>query len=292
MKVLLLGPNGQLGHDVRREFAAHAAQAELLLFDRARCDVTAKYEFAAALKEINFEVLINCVGYNRTDQAEEQVDEAFAVNAHAVRIMAEICALKKARLVHISTDYVYGIDGQRTVPLREPDPIGPINVYGASKALGESFASLCCPNVTILRCASLFGIVGSSGKGGNFVETVIRLSRERRHIKVVDDQIMSPTSSADLARTIRLGVMQEWFEAGIYHAVNSGQATWYQFACEIIARAGIDADIVPCEHTDYPLPAMRPRFSALDNHKLSSLVGEIRHWRDALVAYLSERKVR
>ena len=144
--------------------------------------------------------------------------------------VARICADKGARLIHISTDYVFGGDLSRRRPLEECDPIAPVNVYGASKAMGETLARLASDDVVVLRTASLFGVVGASGKGGNFIETMIRVARERGSLRVVDDQIMSPTASADVAGVV-LRMLMDCCAPGIYHVVNSGSATWFEFAC-------------------------------------------------------------
>ena len=212
----------------------------------------------------------------------------FAVNAHAVAAMAQVCAAKRTRLVHISTDYVFGGDVERARPLREDDPTAPVSVYGASKAMGETLARLASDDVVILRVASLFGVAGAGGKGGNFVETMIRAGREKGALRVVDDQTMSPTSTADVARVI-VRMLTDGCAPGLYHAVNAGSATWFGFACEIIRRAGVEADVTPCATGEYPVRAARPRYSALDNAKASAAFGAMPPWQDALDRYLHAR---
>ena len=288
MKVALLGPNGQLGTDIQCACETRGTDDQLIPISRYRLDVTDKEALRSVLGEVEFDVLINCASYHKTDEAEANATIAFAVNTHAVQEMARICARKDAHLIHISTDYVFGGDVERTEPLVETDPTAPVNVYGASKAMGEVLAWLACERLTILRVASLFGVAGASGKGGNFVETMIRLGRERGKLKVVNDQKMSPTSTADIAWMIHR-LIHGGAEPGIYHAVNSGTATWYEFACEIIQETRIDAEVAPCSSAEYPTVAMHPRFSALDNAKLAARFGDIADWRDALSRYLKAK---
>ena len=285
MKVVLLGPNGQLGSDLRRAHEEAGAPFDLLPLGRNSLDVSAPSSIEATLDGIDFDALVNCTGYHRTDEVEDNATLAVAVNAHAVQAMARACAVKRARLLHIGTDYVFGGDKTCVRPYREDEPVAPVNVYGASKALGETLAQLAHEHVTVLRVASLFGLAGASGKGGNFVETMIRLAREKGTLRVVDDQTMSPTGTADVAHAI-MRMLREGGEPGVWHAVNTGTATWYAFAREIVRRTGIDADITPCASIEYPTRAARPGYSALDNAKLVSAFGLMPPWQETLERYL------
>ena len=288
MRVLLLGPNGQLGHDIRRAHAQAGAQFELHPLARDALDVAAAGEVERVLGGLDFDVLVNATAWNLVDRAEDEAAPAFALNAHAVRAMARACAARGARFLHVSTDYVFGGDAARTRPLREDDPIAPINVYGASKAMGEALARLACEDVVILRVASLFGTAGAGGKGGNFVETVIRAGREKGALRVVDDQTMSPTASADVARVV-LRMLAQGCAPGVCHVVNDGPATWFEFACEIVRLAGIEATVTPCTSEEYPTRAARPRYSVLDNTRASAAFGAMAPWQDALERYLRAR---
>ncbi len=285
MKVLLLGPNGQLGTDIRKAVESGGAGVELQALGRDQLDVTDPEALGAALGAAEFDVLVNCTSYHRTDEVEGNASAAFAINTHAVKEMAALCGSNRARLVHISTDYVFGGPG-RARPYGEDDCPSPVNVYGASKAMGETLARLADTEVTILRVASLFGVAGASGKGGNFVETMIRMGREKGSLTVVDDITMSPTGTADVAVMI-LGLLEAAAPPGIYHAVNSGETTWYEFAGVILARAGIAAEVQPVASRDYPTVARRPAYSVLDNTKISRALGRpIPHWTEALDRYL------
>ncbi len=291
MKVLLLGPRGQLGHDVRCAYEEAGEPFDLLPLARGRLDVSAPEKIERILGGLDFDVLVNCTGYHKTDEVEGNATLAFAVNAHAVQAMARACAAKGVRLFHISTDYVFGGDAARTWPFREDDPIAPVNVYGASKAMGETLARLACEDAVILRVASLFGTAGASGKGGNFVETMIRIGREKGALRVVHDQTMSPTATADVAR-ILLRMLANGCEPGLYHVVNDGSATWFEFAREIIRLAGVEAAVTPCSSGEYPTRAARPRYSTLDNAKVSVAFGAMPPWQDALERYLRANRNR
>ena len=288
-RVLLLGPNGQLGHDVLCAHAKAGESLELRPLARDRLDVAASGEVERVLDGLDFDVLVNATACNLVDGAEdEEALLAFSVNAHAVQAMARVCAAKRARLLHVSTDYVFGGDVGRDRPLREDDPAAPVNVYGASKAMGETLARLACEDVVILRVASLFGTAGAGGKGGNFVETVIRAGREKGALRVVDDQTMSPTATADVAPVL-LRMLTNGCAPGLYHVVNGGSATWFGFAREIVRRAGIEAVVTPCTSEEYPTRAMRPRYSVLDNAKASAAFGGMAPWQEALDRYLRAR---
>src|SRR5262249_52400741 len=212
---------------------------------------------------IEFDVLINCASYHKTDEVERNAGLAFTLNAHLVRRLAELCAGKKARLVHFSTDYVFGGEA-KSAPFVQTEPEAPLNAFGASKAMGEDLALMTGADVLVLRVASLFGVAGASGKGGNFVETMIRLGREKGKVDVVDDQIMSPTSTADIADAV-CRLVAAGAGPGVWHVVNSGHASWCTFATRILQRAGIAAAVRPVTSREFPTVAVRPSYSVLDN---------------------------
>ncbi len=283
MKVVLLGANGQLGSDIRREVETGAYDIELEALVRADIDVADPDAIPAALNGRDFDVLINCTSFHKVDDVESQAQTAALINAHAVRAMARTCADKGARLAHVSTDYVF--DGRKTTPYIENDNVGPLNVYGMSKAMGEAMARVAHDDVLVFRVASLFGVAGASGKGGNFVETMIKFGKEKGALRVVADQVMSPTATADVAGMILTTLLAQ-AAPGTYHAVNSGQASWHQFACAIIEGAGVDATVDPIPASEYPVPAQRPAYSVLDNRKLAAIIGDTPTWQDALTRYL------
>ena len=284
-RALLLGPHGQLGHDVRRAHAESGETIELISLPRDRLDVSREGMVERILGELQFDVLINCTAHTQVDESEDNASPAFAVNAHAVQTMARVCAAKRARLLHVSTDYVFGGDHARQYPLQEDDPTAPVNVYGASKAMGETLARLACNNVVILRVASLFGVAGTGGRGGNFVETMIRAGREQGSLRVVDDQTMSPTATVDVARVV-IRILSEGCPPGLYHVVNTGSATWFDFAREIVRCAGVETTVSPCATGEFAVRAERPRYSVLDNAKVTAALGAMPAWQDALERYL------
>ena len=255
--------------------------------DRSVIDLSDIDAATRFLRDLNFGCLINCSSNHKTDEVERNSQLAFTINAHLVQRLANVCADKKARLVHISTDYVFG-GQEKLVPLTELDCKAPLNVYGASKGMGEDLALLTSADVLVLRVASLFGFVGASGKGGNFVETMIRLGKEKGALRVVADQTMSPTATVDIANAL-IDLVQARAASGIWHVVNSGSATWYGFAKRIIERTGISATVTPLSSAEFPTPARRPTYSVLDNSKLAQLIGPMRSWQDALDAYLAAK---
>lgn len=285
MKILLLGPNGQLGTDIQKHFGKDKS-IELHSIDRKILDVHQHSQIIPTLEKYDFDILINTIAYNRVDDAESRAIEAFSVNAQAVKQLAMACELKKAVFVQVSTDYVF--NGQSKRPYVESDGTGPVSVYGASKSMGEQMALLFNPKTYLMRVASLFGVAGSSGKGGNFIETMMRLSRENNPIHIVNDITMSPTATAWVAEAI-LQIIHKKPEYGIYHSVNSGQATWYDFACEIFNLTQVGARANPVSSDQFPTLALRPSFSVLDNSKLQNVIGEIPSWKSAVQLYLKEK---
>jgi len=281
---VLLGPNGQLGTDIQASNIATGSPLQINPVARTEIDLEDIERATRILREMPFDAVVNCSSYHKTDEVENNAQIAFTINAHLVQRLAEICAERKARFVHISTDYVFGGQTKRE-PLSETDAKAPLNVYGASKSMGEDLALQAGGDILILRVASLFGVAGASGKGGNFVETMIRLGRERKELKVVADQFMSPTATADIAAAL-LKLLHNGAGAGIYHIVNSGAASWYEFARRIIEVAGVDARIIPVTSAEFPTRAKRPRYCVLSNAKIAGAIGPMRSWEDALDTYL------
>jgi dTDP-4-dehydrorhamnose reductase len=283
MRIALFGANGQLGSDLVTLAARRGL--DLTPVTRAQIDAT---DPEAGFGGLDFDVAINCVAATRVDDCEKDPAPAVAINAHFAGRLAKTCAVQGARLVQVSTDYVFGGQDQRE-PLSEDVGRAPVNVYGATKALGEDLARLEHDDVIVARVASLFGVSGASGKGGNFVETMIRFGGERGRLTIVDDQMMSPTASWDAGEAI-LDLVTARAPAGVYHVVNSGVASWCGFASEIIARVGVAAEVVPIPTSQFPTPARRPPYSALSNAKLEAVLGRsMPHWTEALDRYLAAK---
>jgi len=288
MKALLLGPNGQLGQDILRANDARGA-LEIESFGRDKADLSEVDAALARIGEAEFDVLINCAAIHKTDEVEGAAQLAFTINAHLVQRLAALCARRNARFIHVSTDYVFGGQAKRA-PLVETDAKAPLNVYGASKGMGEDLALSEHDDVLILRVASLFGVAGASGKGGNFIETMLRLGRERQRLSIVDDQIMSPTATADIAQAMVTLIASE-APAGLYHVVNDeGAISWCAFAREIFAQSTMDVTVEAISSAQYPTPAKRPPYSALDNAKLKAAGVAMPSWRASLRDYLRAKR--
>ncbi len=285
MKIAVIGANGQLGSDIVKIYKN--SEHEIVPLTHADIDVTEFKSCEDILKNIQPEVVINCAAYVRVDDAEDLGDKAFAVNALGARNTALICKDLNSILVYISTDYVF--DGRKMQPYTEEDIPNPLNVYGNSKLAGEYFVRNTLENHYIIRSSSLFGVAGASGKGGNFVETMIKKARNREEIKVVEDMIMSLTYTKDAAEMIR-NMLTKKLPFGIYHVANRGQCSWYEFARVIFETLGMDASLSPTKTNILQSKARRPMFSLLVSVKLNKHGLEMERWEDALKTYLIEKK--
>ncbi len=283
IKIAVIGANGQLGFDLVRVFEN---TDEIAPLTHADIDVTDFKKSMEILKKIQPGVVINCAAYVRVDDAEDFADRAFAVNALGARNIALISKDLNAILVHISTDYVF--DGTKKEPYVENDIPNPLNVYGNSKLAGEYFVRNTLEKHYIIRSSSLFGTAGASGKGGNFVETMIKKAHNNEEIKVVDDMIMSPTYTKDAASMIK-NVHSRRLPFGIYHVANSGRCTWYEFARAIFETMGIETNVSPAKTNNLQSKARRPMFSPLVSTRLKNYGLEMENWEAALKNYLMEK---
>jgi len=229
------------------------------------------------MREVRPEAVIHCAAYTNVDGAETDFEGAFKVNVIGSQNMAAGCLETGARLVYVSTDYVF--DGEASEPYREFDPVNPQSVYGKTKWQGETMVRQILGRHYILRTAWLYG------EGNNFVRTMLRLADQQPSLKVVDDQIGSPTSTVDLARAIFKLLSTDAY--GTYHATCQGQCSWYEFACEIFRQIGKVIEVQPVTTAEFPRPAKRPAHSVLDNYMLRMTVGDpMRTWQEALREYL------
>jgi dTDP-4-dehydrorhamnose reductase len=253
---------------------------------RAEVDICDHYQVVQTLKSARPDVVINTAAFHRLEACEQDPDRAFAVNCHAVRNLAMACEEIGARLVQLSTDYVFGGDQHRPYP--ETAPLNPLNAYGVSKAAGEYFVRSLCRRHLVIRTSGLFGVVGSSGKGGNFVETMLRLSAEKGSVSVVTDQVLSPTYTADLASMIRR--LAEADAQGVFHVTNSDSCSWYELAQRIFELSDLEVDLRPIRTSDTARSVARPAYSVLENRRLvHEGFGLLRPWRKALGSYLEAR---
>jgi dTDP-4-dehydrorhamnose reductase len=233
-------------------------------------------------------VIVNCAAYNFVDRAESEPEAAFRSNAWGIRELARASRDLGCRLVHLSTDYVFGLDADRRTPLTEDDAPGPVSVYGLSKLAGEYLVRSVCPHHLVVRTCGLYGVWGSGGKGGNFVETILRVAGQGKPLRVVNDQRCTPTYAADLAEAVASLIERE--AEGLYHVTSAGDCTWYELASEVFRQAGVKADLTPITSSEYGAEAQRPAYSVLATDKLSRIgISRPRHWVDALAAYLRER---
>jgi dTDP-4-dehydrorhamnose reductase len=280
MRIAIIGSTGQLGTDLV-EVLKQTGKYVIFPLSHAQIECTDLDSVKLELIKLHPEIVVNCAAFVRVDECEVRPEEAFKVNAlgafHIARVSAELNAL----CVYISTDYVF--DGEKEEPYTEEDPPYPINVYGTSKLAGEYLISQACPRWLIVRMASLFGNVGTRGKGGNFVETILTKAKTREPLRVVNDIRMSPTYSYDAARVLEELIREE--ATGIFHVTNKGSCTWYDFAREILELAGIAAKLEPVSSLEYPTKASRPKNSSLRSTKIS----EQRSWEQTLRAYLLEK---
>lgn len=281
-RIVLLGANGQLGSDIR--LALRDAPVELVALGRADLDVERTERIGGMLHQLGpHDALINCTSYHKTDECEDFAAKAFVVNALAPREMARACAATGTTLVHVTTDYVF--DGRKRLPYVEEDATSPLNAYGVSKAAGEHFVVAHHEKAFVLRVSSLFGTAGASGKGGNFVQTMLRLAADGTPLRVVSDQIMSPTHTLDIARAIRTMLMEQVNDYGIYHCSGEGACSWYEFAEEIFRQMGVQADLEPVSSSAYPTKARRPAYSVLGGEKLGRF-HRMPDWQEGLAEYV------
>jgi dTDP-4-dehydrorhamnose reductase len=254
---------------------------------RADLDLGQPDAIAAKLDELKPDVFVNCAAYNFVDKAEAEPDAAFRVNAWGVRELAKACDARKIHLVHFSTDYVFGLDAARTTPLSESDPAGPVSTYGLSKFAGECVVRTFAGRHLVIRTCGLYGVWGSGGKGGNFVETMLRVAGQGKPLKVVADQRCTPTYTADLADA--MATLIDRGATGLMHVTSDGETSWFEFASAIFRLAGVNADLSPTTSQEFGAPARRPAYSVLACDRLAGYGVRMRPWHEALAAYLAER---
>jgi dTDP-4-dehydrorhamnose reductase len=284
MRCVLVGATGQLGYDLGRTFEP---PGELIRLTRADLDLLDDGAIRRTLRTLRPTHVLNAAAYNLVDRAEDEREQAFAINGHAVGTLAQACQELGATFAHFSTDYVF--DGRRTTPYREDDVPNPLSVYASSKLEGERRARDGCARAFVIRVCGLFGVgrAASSGRT-NFVEMMLGLARAGRPIRVVRNQVLSPSYTLDIApkvwRILRRGA------PGLYHLTNSGQTSFYDFAREIFRLSGLSPELSAVTAEEYGARAQRPAYSVLARERLAALgEDDLRTWREALPAYLQER---
>jgi dTDP-4-dehydrorhamnose reductase len=274
IKVLVTGSNGQLGSQLQNERLSYP-DVEFMYTDLQEMDITNVEAVESIFSSFKPDWLINCAGYTAVDKAEAEPEKAMLLNANAPAMLALTCTRHGARMIHVSTDYVF--DGKGYMPYSENYPKNPQGVYAKTKSLGEDMVISNDPNSIVVRTSWLYSIYG-----GNFVKTVLRLAREKGTMKIVSDQVGTPTWTGDLANALMIMVTSS-FKPGVYHYSNEGVCSWYDFAKAIAEIKAINCTINPTDTQGYPLPAPRPYYSVLDKSKFKNTSrNTIPYWRDSL----------
>ena len=288
MRILVTGKNGQLGRSIQNivntntKIGNNHSPNDFIFVGREELDLSSESSISQYFDNNKFDIIINCAAYTQVDKAEQEAGLADQINHLAVKQLASIANKQQARLIHISTDYVF--DGESDKPYTETDETNPINVYGRTKLTGEKALQAVMPtNALIIRTSWVY-----SEYGNNFVKSVLRLGKERDEISVVSDQIGSPTYAADLADVILEIIQNKSFKrkdqaTQIYHYSNEGEISWYEFAKEIIKLASIQCSVNPITTELYPTPTQRPRNNSMNKDKIAQAfnIRETR-WKESL----------
>jgi len=282
--VVVTGAKGMLGQDFLAMLSAtdwgKNQNHRIYPWDIDQLDLTKDNDVSQAIANIRPDLIVNCAAYTNVDAAEDNVDLAYAVNAHAAANLATAAGQTNSKLVHISTDYVF--DGLRDKPYRPDDATHPFSVYGMSKLAGEQHIRKILKNYIIIRTSWLFG-----KHGKNFVDTIRRLASQKDRLSIVNDQIGSPTFTVDLSDAILRLIAVD--AQGVYHFHNEGFCSWFEFGEEIVRASGLTAAVLPIPSSQYPQKARRPAFSKMDISDFTRMTGHTpRHWKEALLDYLRE----
>ncbi|MBR4996151.1 MAG: dTDP-4-dehydrorhamnose reductase [Alistipes sp.] len=282
-KILVTGANGQLGNEMRKLGAV--SPNDYIYTDVAELDITDKEAVMAFTAQNGVDIIVNCAAYTNVDKAEDDEAMAELINATAVRNLAEAMKAVNGTLFHISTDYVFGAEGN--TPRIEDMPTNPLGVYGCTKLHGEQAIAEVGAKAIVIRTAWLY-----SEFGNNFLKTMLRLTAEKESLNVVFDQVGTPTYAGDLALVIFSIIEGNMYAGneGVYHFSNEGVCSWYDFATEIALAAGNDGcNVLPCHSSEFPSKVVRPPYSVLDKSKIKQTFGvDIPHWRDSML-YCLER---
>ncbi len=276
--ILVTGANGQLGNSIRLIANQHP-QYNFLFTDVDTLDITDAAAVKAMVKDNQVNYILNCAAYTAVDKAEDNEDLCRRLNCDAVHVLGEAAREANAKIIHVSTDYVFSGTSYR--PYKETDDTRPVSAYGRTKLAGEEALVKVCPDAVIIRTAWLY-----SEFGNNFVKTVLRLGKERDQLGFVFDQAGTPTYAGDLAEAILTVVTADekgTFVPGIYHYSNEGVCSWYDFTVKVLQIAGIECSVRPIETKDYPTRAVRPPYSVLNKGKIKEIYGvTIPHWEESL----------
>ena len=284
MKVGVIGANGQLGSDLVGSFLENGDSVIQLNHDKIELE---KYE---SVEEVLFkaqpEIIVNTAAMHHLEKCEQNPVKSFMVNGIGLRNLALVSKKLNSILVHISTDYVF--DGKKLEPYLESDPPAPLNVYGNTKLCGEYFVSSIMKDYFIIRTSGVYGNMPCRAKGHNFVELMLKLAREKSEVRVVDNEILTPTYTVSLAKQIVKLTLSKHF--GLFHATSKGQCSWYEFAERIFQITNTKIKLSKADPSEFPAKTTRPRYSVLQNHNLQTLNMDIMpSWEDALQEYIDIR---
>ncbi|MGB8129556.1 MAG: dTDP-4-dehydrorhamnose reductase [Candidatus Angelobacter sp.] len=285
MKVAIIGGNGQLGRDVSSAFSDEGhAVASLTHQD---VEVSSLASVRESLEALRPELVVNTSAFHHVEKCEADPAQAFAINGIGARNLAQITQEMGASLMHISTDYVF--DGRKNAPYTEDDAPSPLNAYGNTKLSGELFVRSTNPRHFIVRTSAIYGDNPCRAKGGlNFVELMLKLSTERKELRVVDDEFVTPTPTVQIAhQLVRLGRSSDY---GLYHATAEGSCSWFEFAAAIFAITNTKICLEPARPGEFPVKVARPKYSVLENRALKSRsLNVFTHWKEGLGNYLARR---
>ncbi len=275
MNILVTGSNGQLGSEIK-ELTKAEKSLNFFFTDVAELDITDLAAINTFCQENKINVIVNCAAYTAVDKAEDEPELALLINATAVKNLATAAKANGAKLIHISTDYVF--DGEACIPYATDASTSPKSVYGETKLKGEQWASEILEDIIIIRTAWLYSVYGN-----NFVKTMMRLGQERDSLNVVFDQIGSPTNAACLASAILAIIKQDCKVCGVFHYSNEGVCSWYDFAHAIMKKKNIECSLTPVDSSGFPTKAVRPHYSVMDKSRIKESYNiTIPHWEDAL----------
>jgi len=284
MKILLIGATGQLGGDILRNNQAHDIQAP----DRNVLDLSRPDQMGEYIRQRRPDMVINCAAFHNVPLCEDQPEQAFRINCAAVRDLAALCSEVGAWLVTFSSDYVFG--GEKRTPYVEDDRPAPLQVYGITRLAGEHAALATAPDrAVVIRTCGLYGRSGAKSKGGNFVDGRVADARAGKRIEMASEQVLVPTSTDDLSRAVLSLIAHPRLAPGIYHLVNEGQCSWYEFTRAIVETVGAKTEVVPVDRGGRTGKMRRPLYSVLSNTRARALGIVLRPWREALRAYIESK---
>ena len=286
MKIAVIGANGQLGIDVVDAFTRNGD--EVISFTHADIELSEKESISARLTASQPNIIVNTAAMHHVDKCEQEPAKAFAVNGLGAKNLALAAKEISAKLMHVSTDYVF--DGEKRTPYEETDAPRPLNAYGNSKLSGEYFVRATLPEHFVLRTSAIYGKNPCRAKGGlNFIELMLKLARERGEVKVVDDEIVSPTPTRDIAK--QMVALSRSHAYGLYHATAEGSCSWHTFAKEIFTLTNTRVNLMVAGPNEFPIKVPRPKYSVLENRALKNHeLNVFKPWRQGLVEYLSSGK--